>query len=1057
MSVDHDTLVSKRPGSRASLNGLAVLLATVPLAGMGLGCEGSPSPLGVDVASSGAAPFGSDAVPTGNTIPTTMHPGERIRVQVTMQNAGSQLDGTNAWDGSYALYRSNSLWSWVYARVEGAVNPTESQVFDFVLTAPAAGGTYDFRAQMRILGDNPPFGTAALVSDIDVDEVNQARWACSWDQANSTFSTTMLPGETQYAVLRLTNPGSATWEPGAGSSTCLHSRDDPTSFWGASSRCVYLADPVANGEFVDLVVPIEAPSTPGVYPFTAQLRDFRSTGVGFFSAAPCVAANITVSGTPALDASLVSEDFPELMAPGESRTVHVTMQNDGTASWPVSRVGLFSRMLPRSLVGVTRSMVAAQVDPGNPHTFVFAVRAPSAPGAYAYRFLMRDILGANGGYFGPLVEVPFIVDGAAQPELAATVESQNIPARMTAGGEATFTVTMRNTGTSSWDAASFRLRSTQDPSTLWGLNFVPLAPAETVGPNETHAFSFVARAPAVTGTYGSRWRMFGTPYVGFFGAEAVVASIEVTSCGNGVTEGGEACDDGNLVSGDGCSSTCTPETRKIDLGGDPVAKTFFGSEDSGELASVAIGDLNDDGANELLVGEIADVTPSGGGGVRTAAGQVIGYLPSVGSFLDQGSLTVPSGAAFTVVGAEANDHLSAIAGNKILVGDVTGDGAGDLVVAAVDADGFSNARAGSGEVYVIYGGAALLTAGEIDLADAPPAGGADPLIAARIVGANAGDGLRVLALGDVTGDGTDDLILGAPNDDAGGADAGAIWVVEGGSDLVAASAVDLASPPGTLSVVKILGSAAGDRLGMVGAVGALGGDAAADLVVSSPTHQVGLLSSAGAAWALFGPIVSGTTLAGADLTWVGQDENEELGSSLAIGHVVGSVDHDVVIGSGQFRQLDDLPYGSIDVWEGPFLSGTDFDLGTDIPAGRIIASKFYDRLGQSLAMGDYNNDGFLDIAGCASGGDGPDDARFDAGEIRLVLGGPSLGATYDLAGKPPRMSVYGARSGDELGAEVSVVAMGDLDGDGLSDVCAGSPSGGTGGTSEGRVDCILAE
>jgi cysteine-rich repeat protein len=32
-------------------------------------------------------------------------------------------------------------------------------------------------------------------------------------------------------------------------------------------------------------------------------------------------------------------------------------------------------------------------------------------------------------------------------------------------------------------------------------------------------------------------------------------------CGNGKLEAGEACDDGNLVSGDGCSKTCTIEPK----------------------------------------------------------------------------------------------------------------------------------------------------------------------------------------------------------------------------------------------------------------------------------------------------------------------------------------------------------------------------------------------------------------------------------------------------------------------------------------------------------------
>jgi len=42
----------------------------------------------------------------------------------------------------------------------------------------------------------------------------------------------------------------------------------------------------------------------------------------------------------------------------------------------------------------------------------------------------------------------------------------------------------------------------------------------------------------------------------FFGEEEEVA---VPVCGNGVVEGSEECDDGNTISGDGCSSTCTTE------------------------------------------------------------------------------------------------------------------------------------------------------------------------------------------------------------------------------------------------------------------------------------------------------------------------------------------------------------------------------------------------------------------------------------------------------------------------------------------------------------------
>ena len=55
-------------------------------------------------------------------------------------------------------------------------------------------------------------------------------------------------------------------------------------------------------------------------------------------------------------------------------------------------------------------------------------------------------------------------------------------------------------------------------------------------------------------------------------------------CGNGVLEGFEECDDGNLVSGDGCSSDCVMESMC-----QFASSASASSENSGSLAIYAIG------------------------------------------------------------------------------------------------------------------------------------------------------------------------------------------------------------------------------------------------------------------------------------------------------------------------------------------------------------------------------------------------------------------------------------------------------------------------------------
>ncbi len=94
-------------------------------------------------------------------------------------------------------------------------------------------------------------------------------------------------------------------------------------------------------------------------------------------------------------------------------------------------------------------------------------------------------------------------------------------------------------------------------------------------------------------------------------------------------------------------------------------------------------------------------------------------------------------------------------------GDLDGDGHLDIALGAMQPSGD-----GPGQVHLYYGP----LAGSYDAPDSD----------ALFVGEAVGDGAALpLILGDTNDDGLDDLLIGAPGNDAGGPDAGAIYVIFG--------------------------------------------------------------------------------------------------------------------------------------------------------------------------------------------------------------------------------------------------------------------------------------
>lgn len=430
--------------------------------------------------------------------------------------------------------------------------------------------------------------------------------------------------------------------------------------------------------------------------------------------------------------------------------------------------------------------------------------------------------------------------------------------------------------------------------------------------------------------------------------------------------------------------------------------------------------------------------------------QLVDNTITSSKFFDLYTLNSNNGNKGFIIAGKSDDNLGYSVSDA---GDINGDGIGDLVIGSPwsDPDGKSNA----GVTYVLFGS----TEGFNQPLNPSTLNGTKGFV---IKGAQAGDqsGCSVSNIGDINGDGVDDLAIGAPFSGINGDNSGAAYIIFGSKQSNYFSNPIELSDLGSKGLT-IKGNNSGNNAGWaVSSAGDFNGDGIKDLLIGCTNYDQEESGIQGESYVIFGK--EGGFSSTLDLSNIGlndglkiiSDDLNNLGYSVSdAGDINKDGIDDLIIGApyadpdpnGNNSGSSYVIYGRRIDTENPITDNTInvslFDSNNNSNndfTGFTINGQDKDQSGFFVSKaGDINGDGIADLIIGAR--DGNPNGKEVAGRAYVIFGKQGdIGYVFNLSdlNGSNGFTINGIADFDNAGWSVS--DLGDINDDGIDDIIIGA-------------------